>query len=274
MKVQSNKNVKGRAVFSGPQQIKERSLKLYSYLVCRAYLRNAPTEFGDNVRIFQQRDINLAEIKRIFHMDERTIKKCWEGLEDERLIKFTPHGWEEQLYDDNGEPISFIERWKVRRKHGETYYEMPIKGSQLFRKIPKETLVELNEVYNINELTLKIYMSLVNYQEECILNNISFKKFTYLDLRALLGYSKQNNINRKMEHSLLALQSLGLIDIKTGNFINTNGLTIPCFVLQQANFYINYDIKDFKPGEEHAMEEDIISKIREKNKELYPEAFS
>ena len=127
--MQSNKNVKGRAIFSEPKQIKERSLKIYSYLVCKAYLRNAPNEFGDNVRIFQQRDINLAEMKRIFHMDERTIKKCWEGLEDERLIKFTPHGWEEQLYDTTGREIPFNDRWKVRRKHNETYYEIPIKNN-------------------------------------------------------------------------------------------------------------------------------------------------
>lgn len=51
--MQTNKNISGRAIFSETQQIKERSIKLYAYLVCRANLRNKPDRAGDNVRIFQ-----------------------------------------------------------------------------------------------------------------------------------------------------------------------------------------------------------------------------
>ena len=51
--MQSNKNIKGRAIFSKQEDIKEKSLKLYMYLVSHANLRNEPNKFGDNVRIFQ-----------------------------------------------------------------------------------------------------------------------------------------------------------------------------------------------------------------------------
>ena len=48
----NNKQVKGRAIFSEPEQIRKKCLKLYMYLVCIANLRNVPNAYGDNVRIF------------------------------------------------------------------------------------------------------------------------------------------------------------------------------------------------------------------------------
>ena len=51
--MQTNKEIKGRAIFSDTESVKRNSLKLYMYLVCRANLRNAPNRYGDNVRIFQ-----------------------------------------------------------------------------------------------------------------------------------------------------------------------------------------------------------------------------
>lgn len=280
--MQSNKNIKGLAVFSQEEQIKERSLRLYIYLICRANLRNTSDKFGDNVRIFQQKDINLQEIKRILGFDPNTTKKYLAGLEEEGLIKFCPRGWNEQLYkevlDKNNnisrEFIGFNERWKIRNKHKETYYEMPINKNQLFRKIPKETLIDLNEIHEVNELTLKIYITLVNFQEECIFNNYSYKKFTYNDLRTMLGYKLKYDTNRKIESCLNLLSSLKLIEIEKGEFINTYGVTIPCFCLNQANFYISYDIKDFETGEENIVKEEIIKKVQERNRLEYPEAFA
>jgi hypothetical protein len=74
--MQSNKGIKGRAIFSDTESIKRNSLKLYMYLVCRANLRNAPNKYGDNVRIFQQKDIVLSHIIKIIGIgDERTLKK-------------------------------------------------------------------------------------------------------------------------------------------------------------------------------------------------------
>lgn len=280
--MQTNKNISGRAIFSETQQIKERSIKLYAYLVCRANLRNKPDRAGDNVRIFQQKDINLSAIKKLFHMDERTIKRCWEGLELEGLIKFCPHDWQEiktvEIEENDGSKktvkVPFTERWKIRRKHKETYYEIPIRSrEQLFRKIPKDTLTQLNERYNVNELTLKIYMTLINFQEECILNGHTYKKFTYWDLRGLLGYQKHDDIDKRMEDSLRVLQSLGLIEVEKEQFINEYGAKIPCFILNQANFYINFNIKDYSTGEYQAIPTEIYEKIKEDNKENYPEQF-
>jgi hypothetical protein len=74
-------------------------------------------------------------------MDERTIKSYWEKLENDGVIIFNAigSGWKENR------ELSFNERWKQRRKHKETYYHIPFRENELFRKIPKETLIRLNE---------------------------------------------------------------------------------------------------------------------------------
>lgn len=159
--MQENKKVKGLAIFSEEEKIKERSLKLYTYFVCHANLRNKPGPSGDNVRIFQHRDINLQGIKRTLGFDPETTKKYLEYLERSNLIRFCPHNWKEETIDEDGKAIDFKTRWKVRQKHKETYYEIP--QPPLFRKVPKETLVELNEIFGVNELTMKIYIILMNY---------------------------------------------------------------------------------------------------------------
>lgn len=275
--LKSNKEIKGRPVFSEESQIRKKSLKLYSYLVCRAYLRNIPKKGIPNVRIFQQKDIVLSHIGKLFKMDERTIKKCWEELEDEGLVRFTPTTWKEEKYifdeDGNRTKVSFNERWKIRRKHKESYYEMPIEDGQLFRKIPKETLTELNERYNVGELTLKVYMTLVNYQELCNTNGEQIKFFTYKDLRDILGYALEATTDRKLEDCLRILQSLGLIVIECTNYINKYGNKVDCFLLSEVDFWIHYDIKDFDTTNENAINEENKEELINKNKELYPEAF-
>lgn len=265
--MQSNKNTRGRAIFSKEEDIKEKSLKLYTYLVCHADLRNAPTASGDNVRIFKQRDIILSRVKKVLNMDERTIKKYWHELELGGYIRFCPRGWTEN-YEE-----SFANRWKIRNKHKDTYYEIPITENMRYRKIPKTTLVELNEIFQINELAMKVYIILINYQEACIDNHKSCKKFTYQDLRDLLGYSKQSTIDRKLEACLCLLEGLNLIKIETSSYINSAGSTIPCFILNQANFYVEYDFKGFETGVEKLIDEPIMKQVIQKNKELYPEAF-
>lgn len=170
--MQSNKEIKGRAIFSDTESVKRNSLKLYMYLVCRANLRNAPNKYGDNVRIFQQKDIVLSHIIKIIGIgDERTLKKRWEELENNGLIRFCPRGWREEIYKEIEQKdgsiktvkIPFTERWKIRNKHKDTYYEIPISRDMLFRKIPKETLIKLNEEYQLDEFVLKLYINLINY---------------------------------------------------------------------------------------------------------------
>jgi hypothetical protein len=38
--------------------------------------------------------------------------------------------------------------------------------------------------------------------------------------------------------------------------LNKFGVTIPVFVLKQANFYTSFDIKDFEPAAEEVIEEE------------------
>lgn len=277
--MQTNKNIKGRAIFSDQEDIKERSLKLYMYFVCIAYLRNKPDMFGDNVRIFQHKDIVLTEIKRVLKIkDDRTIKRYLDSLEERGLIKFRPNGWEEKVNkewtDENGnfhtERIPLVERWKMRNKHKNDYYEIPVKQGMLFRKIPKETIKKLNEEYCVDELTLKVYMTLVNYQESCILNGYSYKAFTYKDLRDILGYAVDNRIDKKFEDILIHLKALGLIEIEKGSRTNRYGIEIPVFVLTQANFYINFEMMDFEPANENAIEEEQIEEVKELNSGAAP----
>lgn len=240
--MQSNKNVKGLPVISEQEKIQQRSLKVYIYLVCMSQMVDNPFNGGSPRRVFQQKDVNLAKMGRILKMDERTIKKYWESLEKDRLIVFNARGarWEEN------EAKSFNERWKDRRKHGETYYHIDVSNGWLFRKIPKETLVELNTEYQASELTIKIYLTLVNLQERCIINGQREVAFTYQDLQRILGYGQETATNRRMERSLLQLQSLGLIKIKIGERTTDNGWKIPVFILKQVNWYIDYEFKDFE----------------------------
>lgn len=269
--MQENRKVKGLAVFSKEEQVKKRSLKLYTYFVCHSFLRNEPNQFGDNVRIFKQRDINLQDIKRALGLDPETTKKYLGLLEDSGLIRFTPRGWKEER-DNEGQLLPMSERWKERRKHKETYYEIP--APPAFRKIPKETLIELNETFCVNEFTIKLYIVLSNYQESCIKENQKYWKFTYQDIRDIFEYASNDRINKKIGASLFLLREMGLIELETGNFVNKFGVSIPCFVLNQVNFYLKYDFKDYQTGEYSIIDESIKNEIIQKYKGEYSEAFN
>lgn len=277
--MQTNSKTKGLAVFSEEEKIRERSLRLYTYLVCHAFLRNKPNAFGDNVRIFQQRDLNLSEIKRVLGFDPETTKKYLNGLEEEGLVKFCPRGWEEKIWtldvNEKGEEfnqkVPFKERWKIRNKHKDTYYEIP--QPPLFRKIPKETLLDLNEYHHINELTMKIYILLINFQETCCYEGWNNMKFTYLDLRELLGYTCKVEINRKIEDCLNTLMSLNLIKLEKGTFINEHGVEIKCFNLKQVNFYIDYEIKGYETDDQAIISKDKKEIMHKYLTENYPSAF-
>ena len=259
--MKSNENVKGRAIFSSPAQVKKKSLKVYSYLTCIAHLRNAANKFGDNVRIFQQRDIVLSKMEKEIGMDRRTIKKAWAELEEAELIRFCPKDWKEDG------ALSFDNKWKIRNKHKDTYYEIP--RPPLFRKIPKETLLELNEIHKVSELTMKIYITLANYQEDCIINGLSYKRFTYKDIQTILGYAQESAFNRKVEAAINQLAGLGLLSYSLGNYTDTNGHIIPVYILNSVNFYTNYKNKEFKTGDINVIQKEQIERIKEENKENY-----
>lgn len=259
--MQSNNHVKGLAVCSEEKNIRNRSLKLYTYLLCHSNLVDNPG-YGDKRRVFQQKDINLSKMGAILKMDERTIKKYWEQLESDGIIRFNDVGsnWKEDFN------LSFNERWKIRRQHKYTYYHIIFNNNELFRKIPKETLIYLNEnEYNkVDELTLKIYITLINFQEYAIMNNKTERIFTYQDLQEVLGFAQQSQTNRRMEKSLIDLRKLGLLEFTTGEKTTENGWKIPIFILKQVNWYVYYDCKDYDTSE-RTWDDETIQIVKEEN---------
>lgn len=200
-------------------------------------------------------------------MDERTIKKYWEYLEQCRCLKYNLIG---EVEDEN---LTFNERWKRRRKNPNVYYHIEWNDSELFRKIPRDTLTGLNETYKVSELTLKIYITLINYQEICYVNKRETKTFSYADLANVLNYKLENQIRRRMEKSLLELVSLGLVNMETGSYTMNNGWKVPVFLLKQVNWYIDFSFKDFK-ADESTWSKDLLDEVKQKNKEMYSEYFS
>lgn len=89
----------------------------------------------------------------------------------------------------------------------------------------------------------------------------------------LLGYSKQDKINNKILESLNRLKSLGLIDISKGNFTNTYGVVVPVFVLNQANFYVNFELMDFETPEEQTISKEQMERLIKEYEEFYGEEF-
>lgn len=106
------------------------------------------------------------------------------------------------------------------------------------------------------------------------MNNYSYKKFTYQDLRDMLGYKLKADTDTRLELALNKLISLGLIDIEKGTFTNTYGVDIPVFVLNEVGFYIKYDIKNYKTGLENVVEQEQIERVKGENQADYPDVFS
>lgn len=231
--------------------IRRNSMKLYTYLVCISGLANYPK----NTRIFQQKNLNLAKIKNTIGITNETTKRYLEFLEREGMIQY-----QGEKYCD----LSFKDAWKLRIKNKNEYYRIP--RPPIFRVIPEETLCQLNEKFAATEQELKLYMFLLNYQEMAIISNRQQWSFTYEDIRAVLGLTKQTFNNQNINRGLIFLRALGLIDFKIGRSYNSKGAEMPVFVLSQANFYISCDLKDFncKIGQELTEKErnEIDARIR------------
>jgi hypothetical protein len=90
----------------------------------------------------------------------------------------------------------------------------------------------------------------------------------------MLGYAAETAFDRKAEQSINELESLGLLDYSLGKYKNSHGVEIPVYIVNSVNFYINYKNKDFKPAEENVVSEKQIERIKEENKENYPEVFN
>ena len=210
-------------IFNDSENLKRQSLKLYIYLVCHANLEY-DYKCEQYYRIFKQREIVLTEIKNSINMDQETIKKYWEKLEEAGLLSPAQEGFVE---DHN---VSFKERWKNRNKNKELYYNFS--GLKNFEIIPKNTLLLLNEKYCFSELTIKIYLILLSFQRN---NN---NKITLQHIREELGFTSELKTNKNIKESLLALRDVGLLDFIEENQKNLKGATIPSFNIIEVKYYL------------------------------------
>lgn len=240
-----------KPIFSSDKEIKKNSLKLFSYLTLIGNLRDR----YDTVRVFQQKDITLKGIHDAIGLNERTIKKYWEFLEEDGLVVYSKR-YEEDL------ELSFNKRWTLRKKKPEAYYEIP-KPSK-YRLIPQLTIEKLLKNKLVNELTYKIYVILLNYQEMCIANGKDAKYFTYKDLRDVLGYKKDNDIDRRIEDALVHLEALGLISFNKDEKRNSYGGKIPVFILTNVKFYIKTKITGYETDETNALSKTEIEYLQDK----------
>lgn len=113
------------------------------------------------------------------------------------------------------------------------------------KRIPQETIDSLLKDKNISELTYKIYISLFNYQEIVTLHKKEKKYFTLQDIKDMITYKNETNIDKKIIHSLCILKGYELIDYDRTILINDSGIEIECFILNK----VNSDIFDFKTSE-------------------------
>ena len=225
-------------IVSKEERVRNNCTKLYTYLVTIStldYDNRLSREKGR--RQFHQKDFTLNKIHDILGMDPKTIKKYWQQLEFDRLIRYVGPA----TYDYE---ISWDKNFMMRKTFPEGYYH--IDKPEKFRKIPKETVTKILNEYLVSELELKIYLLLGNIQEYYYnKDEVQSIQITYKDLIVLLGM-KNEKINRiSIRKALVWLKEIGLIIFdygkkKAGNF----NFEIECINLLQVNFYINTPLDD------------------------------
>lgn len=284
-KLVSNKHTPGAAIFSDEPHIRQQSTKVYIYLVCKSRSRNTVQEMGDTTRIFQQKDIVLTKMRKALEMDERTIKKYWRLLEEEGLIRFRPR-WnnaedelkgvaEQTLKKGEITPFTaltttekdkiFNAQWKIRNKHKDTYYEIP--RASFYRKIPEKTLTFLNETIGVSELVMKVYLTLINTQEEAYQKGKKYTRFTYADLCRTLDFTLHSATIKRLEAALVLLKKLGLITLELINEKDMQGGTRTFLCLKNVSFFLEDEIIGVDISNESVLSDETIARLKEALKE-------
>lgn len=282
IKLVSNERTHGAAIFSDEKRIRQQSLKVYTYLVCKSRSRNTVQEMGDTTRVFQQKDIVLTKMRKALEMDERTIKKYWRLLEEEGLIRFKPiwtNANEElktvalqTIKKDEITPFTtltitekekvFNAQWKIRNKHKDSYYEIP--RPRFYRKVPEKTLSFLNEMMGASELVMKVYIILINLQEEAFQmgKNYYYTRFTYADLCKILNFTLHSTTIKRLEAAIIMLKKLGLINLELINEKDQQGGTRTYLCLKNVSFYLEDEIMGVDISNEPVISEETILKIK------------
>lgn len=99
-------------------------MRLYVYLISISRFNGI-----NKPRVFSHKDFTVNKIKEMLHMHPNTIKKYWQLLELNGLIKYEgPARYEE----------TWNKQFMARKKDGATYYSIP--KSTPYRIMPRETL--------------------------------------------------------------------------------------------------------------------------------------
>lgn len=162
--------------------IKNNSMKLYSYLVCLSGLADYP----ENTRMFRQKNLILSQIKNSTGITDKTVKLYLYYLEEHGLIRYCGENKFNFLnaneYNTSTEyrlaAIKYAsEVWKSRKKEPNSVYHIP--RPIPYTPVPEITLQRLNNDFKITELELSIYLFLCKYRDECVINSKNFKAITY-----------------------------------------------------------------------------------------------
>lgn len=199
-------------------------MRLYVYLVSISKFqgKNKP-------RVLSQRAFSVNKIKEILHMHPTTIKKYWQLLEINGLIKYEGPAANPEIPWDK----AFMDR----KKDGATYYTIPKKNP--YRIMPRETLDKIQYYYLVDELELKIYLLLAEMQERFYYMNSAERAFTIADLRGLLKLSKHNDNKKAIISGLIWLQKLNLIEYDIVEETTNLDTKLSVFYLKNVNYYTN-----------------------------------
>ena len=236
-------------------------MKLYSYLVCLSGVAAYP----EHTRIFRHKNIVLTDIKRVTGITDKTVKLYMYYLEMNNLIQYSgekrfKHFDEEDYYEKNGklspkyrlDLIKYVSGvWQERKKEKDSIYYIPRPNP--YTPIPEETLEKLQEDFNITELELKIYNLCCSYRDDCNYYGKKYKTFTFEQLRDVLNYKLENRTDAELRRALVFLSGVGLISYQTSYFNNSKGAKIPCFKIEEVNYYIGSKLNEV------ILEDDLIS---------------
>ena len=123
-------------VVSDEIEVQRNSMRLYVYLISISHFNGA-----NKSRVFSHKDFTVNKIKEMLHMHPNTIKKYWQLLEINGLIKY------------EGPAMSVDDDWDKgfmkRKKDGATYYSIP--KATPYRIMPRETLDKIQYDYLVDE---------------------------------------------------------------------------------------------------------------------------
>ena len=249
------------------EDINKNSMKLYSYLVCIAGLANYP----EHTRMFRQKNLMLAEIKRTIGLDPETIKLYLYYLEQNGLIKYqgeSKFNLELALQEYSTAPerrktivANAKEIWKIRNsKEKNGVYHIP--RPDIYTPIPEETLEKLNKVFDATELEIKLYLLCCAYRDDCAAFNKPYKFLTLEDIRDILGRALHNETDSNIKHGLAFLRGLGLIEFTLKKGLNRKGLPQDIFKLEEVNYYIANKYENNNAENDELDDEETVERVK------------